>query len=442
MAMDIPARGLALQALRKISRPPQNIGTRIFGGRWANTRDLVASPQTYESLMTVAAPFDAFRLIFGQANNAGLTASNVTVKSGVALVPDVSDAAVGALISTDYQAVTFAGGSVTGTLAPAASERGRSYLISDWIPLPSVPRTDGGSLPAIVVRAYASGGLGVLQGIASTNFAPWYTHPSGRIWKTYRRAGDYVTSSQNLYRSGATATTTGETVIVGIQYLARGKVQNIIPFGDSITEGPGNGTSPSSGTYAGEGFMLPAAISLDRPALAVEYSDLGWSSATASDFLSNIQSAIAAGIVARGDVCPLPTGSNNDTAAPITDLAIKVMRGKLGICSALLQQAGAIPLRWTYPSFNTSVKAYGTSDAKRRALNDEWRALATTNGMVVADIDATLAGVDDGTGQVQLKAGYTADGAHPNDAGNALAAPVMSRALAQMIALSAGILIA
>ncbi len=48
---------------------------------------------------------------------------------------------------------------------------------------------------------------------------------------------------------------------------------------------------------------------------------------------------------------------------------------------------------------------------------------------MIADFDKVLAGADDGSGQIQPRAGNSNDAIHPNDAGNALLSPVLQQAV-------------
>jgi hypothetical protein len=76
---------------------------------------------------------------------------------------------------------------------------------------------------------------------------------------------------------------------------------------------------------------------------------------------------------------------------------------------------------------NTSVHAWAAADSLRTADNAQ---VLARNDILTADTATVMTGVDDGTGQLQIKAGYTTDGIHPNDTGNAAIVPVVQSAIA------------
>jgi hypothetical protein len=391
-----------------------NIGTRIFGGRMGTFDN--TTQQTFHVVLTTAQHFDAVRLIFANG-----TTSTATV--GVAKVSPLAD-----LSTSDNQnnsggtwtTVTFAGGSATGTIPAAggASFR-RNYLLSDWISVSSLDRTDGGTFPAIAVRAYVStsGTIGVF-GNGTDNFTNWATKPDGRVHIMRNQAGDQVTAPAGF----SSTTNVSQSPIVGIQYAARGRVITVMGVGDSITDG--------RGTYKGEGFGLPACSEIsDINGVAVEWANCGWAGASPSQIM-------AFGIDAlqyfTPDILVLPNGTPNVSVAPITTAGITSSRQMLYRLLAECQIKGVRPLIWTWMPTNDTVKAWNSSDALRRAWNDEVRSLATQRGMLVLDADAVLAGEANASGQIQLLAGAASDGIHPNDTGNAILAREFKKAFSAL----------
>ena len=389
-----------------------NIGTRIFGGRMGTFDN--TTQQTFHVVLTTAQHFDAVRLIFANG-----TTSTATV--GVAKVSPLSDLSTAANQNNSggtWTSVTFAGGSATGTIPAAggASFR-RSFLLSDWISVSSLDRVDGGTFPAIAVRAYisTSGTIGVL-GNGTDIFTNWDTNPSGRVHIMRNQAGDQVTAPGGF----SSTTNTSQSPIVGIQYAARGRVITVMGIGDSITEG--------RGTYKGEGFGMPACAAIsDINGVAVEWSNCGWSGASPSQIMALGVDTLQ---YFSPDIFVLPNGSPNVSAAPITASGITSSRQMLYRLLAECQIKGVRPLIWTWLPTNDTVKAWNSSDSLRRAWNDDTRRLATQRGLLVLDADAVLAGVDNGAGQIQMLAGSSSDGVHPNDTGNALLAAEFKKAFA------------
>lgn len=502
MSLDPAARGLAAQARDAAEalaiRNLGNLGIRIFGGRIYNAKSIASGAgagRTYEVLTTTAVEFDAVRMIVAMGNTDAGTAIPVTGYASLAAVANPGDATIGAAA---WQNATFGGANNLGgagsvVLNPAANSARRALTISDIMPLPSVPRDDGGAFPLLVMRVYVqqttgSTGTIVTLGDGNQSFANWASHPSGRIWRMLSKGGQF---SQTNYAGMASTNSAVENgcPIVGMVYYARGKVVNVVGFGDSITEG--------QGTYVGEGFGFPAcqALSQNAAGIAYEWSDMGWSGQALTAIRQNLFDALAAGL--KWDIAVLPGGSPNDVATgsghtgsiagttltvsaangatlavgdmifgpnvlantritalgtgtggtgtyavdtsqtaasgtignqkPITAATVSALRFKASHMVEVLRAAGMVPVLWTWLPTNSAVKPYGSTDSLRRGLNDDYRGWAS-RGCIVADFDAVVAGATDASGQVQLLAGTTIDQIHPNDAGSAALAGVLARA--------------
>lgn len=219
--------------------------------------------------------------------------------------------------------------------------------------------------------------------------------------------------------------------------MARGRVVNALGFGDSITEG--------QGTYIGEGWGFPAcmALSANAEGVAYEWSNLGWSGADYNAIRGHVLDAAAVpGLVRHGDVVFLAGGTPNGHTAPdwITPAGLAAQRAALmGLARQRLDEIGAFVVPWTWLPTDPAVKAYGVTDALRRAFNDELRSLAA-RGMVVADFDVKLAGAPNGDGQVLPAAETMPDTIHPGDSGNALLALAAAQAIERSVRPAHGLL--
>lgn len=440
MAVDTVARQWASRggkdawaASRQAGRVnPGNVGIRIFGGRIYNPKALASgagSGRTYEVVMTTAVPFDAVRLVFAFGQTNAVNAITPSIYADVRSVGDLTDAT----IATDagWTAVTFGGtnnvnGSNTLTAAPSASEFRRAITVSDIIPVASVARTDGGTYPIVVARAYifTAGAAGnyVMLGNGVQDFSNWETHSSGRIWRMRGKGGQFVATTQSGMTRANSIAETGSPII-GVIYYARGKVVNVAGFGDSITEG--------QGTYIGEGFGLPAcqALSVGASGVAYEWSDMGWSGTPLSSIRQHVIDAVATPGL-KWDIGFLPGFSPNDITTTIAASDITQMRFKTSHTLSIMKDAGMVPILWTGLPSNTAVKNYGSTDSLRVALNADYRTWAT-RGQIVADFDSAIAGVTTG-GQVQMLVGTTSDNIHPNDTGNALLSTISQSTVAQV----------
>ena len=445
MPADSYARVLGTSAQARSSangvRNVGNIGLRSLVGNMNSVTSINSTGTTFEATIATAADFDAVRIILAVSQTATSDAVTPTVGVSAASVSDLTDAS---MIGATWTNGTFGGASTT-TLPPAVTNLRRSFVVSDWIPVASVARTDGGTLSLAVVRAFVSNGTtGNIEtrGITSIPTTNWATHPSGRIWRDLSKTGNYATSNQSsMYPSVTTAITASP--ILAIQYLARGKVVSMMGFGDSITEG-------QQGTYYGAGPGFSSAVNLspggsgaDGSGIAYEWADLGWSGQSMSSVMNNTIDAVAANIIPPFSLVFFPSGSPNNFLTPnpltITSAMIQTMRGNLGVAMAQVSSVRAEPIIWTWLPSNTSVHAYGATDALRVAYNNTIRNLASY-GRIVVDADSAIAGAPDGTTQIQMNASYTSDGLHPNDAGYAAIQPLYQKAIKRAVVGSPGYL--
>lgn len=383
-----------------------NIGTRIFGGRMGAFDN--TTTQTFQVTCSLAQHFDAVRVIFANGSNAGTIAVGGCKISSQSAASDLNNSA------GSWNSVYMAG-SLTGTIpaaATAASRRG--YLVSDWVALNSADRSDGGTFPLITIRASITTAASIsIFGNGTDDYTNWPTRPNGRIWCMRNQSGDQITTP-----SGFTSTTNAkQSPVIGVQYAARGQVITVMGAGDSITEGHG-------GTYLGEGFGVPACESLSSMSgTAVEWCNIGISGSGANIFRDQVIDILAAGI--KPDLLVLSYGSPNDNGGTWLAATTTGIRGYLGQMFGTVRENQVPVVLWTVMPTNPSVKAYGATDALRVAHNTATLAMAS-KGMDVMDFSAALSGITDGTGQVNMLAGSTTDGIHPNDAGNAILAPILA----------------
>lgn len=443
--IDPTARGIAAKAKTSTDAQAQRLGgtvaMRLFGGRVGKVQTISngnANGRTFEVLMTTAVPFDAVRIVLAVSNTSSANAIPVSVYAAATAVADTSDATIGAAtwVQAGFGGTNDYGGGSPATLTPAATNARRSFLVSDIMPVSSVARTDGGTYPLLVMRAHlfqATGADGniVISGNGTQSFANWATRPDGRIWRMTDKGGGFAASAQSGMTSANSAVGNGSP-IAGVIYYARGKVVNVAGFGDSITEG--------QGSYVGEGFGFPAtqALTATGGGVAYEWSDLGWAGQSTSQIWQNLIDTLAVPAF-RFDVAVLPDGSPNDVSTTIDATTIASMRRRAVHMTAMLQAKGIQPVLWTWLPSNPAVKTYGASDSLRVAFNNDYRGWAARGG-VIADFAATLSGTTDANGQVGMRAGTTSDDIHPNDAGNALLAPVLVKAISRVAATPSGTL--
>ena len=386
---------------------PGNIGCRLFGGRMGTFNNGTAN--TFHVVTELQTEFDAVQIIF--ANTQPRFTDNAIYIRATALA-DKSD-----LNASGASWTWIANGSsqrIHTAVAPGANRI--TYSLSEMIPLKSIPRTDGGTKPLLAIRAYLSaGGALPVLGNGTDSFTNWATRTDGRMWLMRNQAVDAVTTPASF----TSTTNVSQSPIVGVRYLSRGKVVNVLAVGDSITDG--------RGTYLGEGFVMPACEALTTSSVGVEYSNAGWSGQSMALFgeraIDILQSPI------RPDVLVMPTGSPNDETTTLTTAGNTV---RAGVRARVLDQArsvGTVPVLWTMLPVNSAVNNWGSSDSIRVADNAEALAFAS-RGVLVANTSAAYSGTTTG-GQVQIASGLTSDNIHPNDTGNTALAAVVKPLIAR-----------
>lgn len=398
--------GQRLDAVAIAGAKPSTVATRIFGGRMGTLNN--STPATFQITTELAQHFDAVRVLFA---NTDLLISHAMRSVAVSVMADKTDLnnASGTFVTATRNAMSR----VYAELSPGTGRM--AYTATDWIPISSVARTDGGTYPLIVARAYMniSSALPV-YGDGVDDFTNWATRTGGRIWCSRQQAGVNVTS-------GFTSTTnTSQNPIIGFQYLARGKVITVAGCGDSITEG--------RGTYLNEGFILPAIDALSNMSgTAYEYMNCGWSGQSMATFAERGIDILQSNI--KPDVLVLPVASPNDTLTTIAQTDIDAFRSRRNRVVAEARKTGTPVVLWTWLPTNTAVRNYGATDSFRVAYNADIMAQAG-RGMFVADTSTAVSGSTSG-GQVQLAVADTTDGIHPNDTGNAILRDIIKPVIQQ-----------
>lgn len=389
-----------------------NIGTRIFGGRVGAFDNTV--PKTFQFSLDTEQKVDAIRVLFVN----GSSAATLSIGGARALgkpnwsAPNISSGTLSAL--------TF-GGAATGTVPLAPGAR-RGYLWSDWITLPHVPRDDGQAGSIITVAAYVStaASITILGNGGSDNYAAWATKPSRKVMMRYND-GDCITTPANF-----TSTTNRiQSPIIGIQYVARGVVRNVLACGDSITDG--------RGTYIGGSFAYDACTTIsDATKVAVEYSNMAWAGTASNTYMTLLDEALAALAGYLPHVAILPNYSPNDAAAAPTQASVDAGAARALRMAASAARQGVKPLIWTGIPTNPALYNMGAADGFRVAKNAETLTEWAARGLDVVDMATPMSGTIAG-GQYPIAAGLSADNIHPNDAGNTVMAGVLAPKLKQML---------
>lgn len=391
---------------------------KIFGRLAALSNDLT-NGTTYQDVISLEQDFDAIQIVI-----ATIQTSVTTVRSAhyfnVCADANLTDAQMDALSGwafVDWDEND--GNSVRAQFAtPAAGAARPRYLISQKKQANSIPRTDGGSLPLLVVRShlYNNNATPTVCGNGTTDVFSNVARTDGRTHKTRKCTGNGMTT----FSGGADAI---QTPLVGIIYWSRGRVVNVAKFGDSIWQDRNN--------PMGDGWMRDEVIRRSsKSGIAYEIADFAWSGLTSANYHNIAMDAVGQFPI---DIAGYPAATPNDIASGASlataTSTLKTIRNRHQEFVTECADNEVVPIIGTFAPVTTAVNNYTLCDQARIDFNNEIRALKT-RGVLVADLDASLAGATVG-GQVQPIAGTMLDGIHPGPVGRELVrsqqiAPAMS----------------
>jgi hypothetical protein len=411
----------AVQARKAASRRLGNILTRGFSGS-LSTQATGGIPHTTHIQMALEAHFDAVRIII--PNSVTSAISGVTSKFTAAGAASTAGTS-GAIAPADgaWKTVTW-GGSSSVTLAAGTSANAPSWTVSDWIAARSFERTDGGVQPLLLVRVHVPGTNANRPAWAQASLTAWETEASvaGRIFRPRTQAVDGVSTLGDFKIGGSVSEYT--CVPFFVQYASRQLGITVMVIGDSIDDG--------AGASSRRGWQYLAQAEVSTVGAPVEVVSAAIGGANSAAWRSRVAAAVAA---VQPDYVILPWFEVNDTNVPMTSSHIQAMAGSIGAALSDIREAGAVPILRTGIPVNatgTFAKAFGSSDSLRRDRNSEL--LAGFPAELIMDADSSVAGEDDGNGQIEFAAGLTTDALHPNDSGHAaiaeqVAAPLFSKLL-------------
>lgn len=384
-------------------------GMRIPFYRLANiTNDALG--YTYQTIISLEQHFDAIQLVIGTLQTSG------TIRSAhycnVIADENLTDAALNAL--SGWAFVDWAendGNGVRAQFASFAATTSRPRLmLSEIKTFNSVNRTDGGAGALLVVRShlYPDNLTPTLAGNGTTDAFANVARTDGRTMKIRRMVNNGMTT----FTGGADAS---QTPLLGVIYYSRGKVVNVVKFGDSIMQGR---NSPM-----GDGYVRPETIRRNNvDGVAWECSDCAWSGLTTGNY-HNIAMDILDNASLPVDIAIYPGESPNNIASGASEAtalaAVKANKFRLQQFLDKCRSKRVVPILSTFAPVATAVNNYTACDNVRRDYNDDTiRPYANRNTLIV-DTDSVLAGANVG-GQVQPLAGVMEDGIHPSTAGNEL----------------------
>lgn len=384
---------------------------------------------TYGGKLEAEGDFDAVRLIWishvANATNSCIaavatteTASTVTQAS--LAHPMAGGTAYNAVRSgTDtygWNTVTWAGASSV-SIAGSATVATPTTAVSDWIPLSSIPRADGGTRPLLMWRAYHDGSANAHSFTSNTLYANARTPTAanrGRVYQMSRAFADGVTTL------GTTMALSTDTFPIAVQFRYRRRGLSVAAIGDSLTSTDVQGSDVIS-TWAAR-----ACYDISTPDMPIVPCNLGYSAMSGATFLSAAKTLLP---TILPDVCFYSAFSPNDIGTP-TQRSVWDGMGRTADFLDFCVSNRIVPIITTPLPMDSYSAA---TDAFRAYVSTEVKKMARSRGIIVADFESAVANLQNSP--AKWKAAYYNDGTHPNEAGVELMGAVAGQALQQAIAL-------
>ena len=420
----IPAAGA--NSPRKLNL--NNIGTRIFSVSNLSHTGGAQSNQTFMSQVALEQHFDAVQLIFINNEASGNQIGDVSI--GVSDGTDPVNPVAGSCIPVTFGGITPTAAAPITLPATTGTTINPDFYLSDIMPISSINRTDGGTLPLLHVRTYIpTTGTNVTLttfGDSVNGSAFWGpSPPGGRTWRTRKAAGNLAVITAGSVPTWTDATERNGGVLCGVQYFARGSVVKVMFFGDSTSVGAGV-IGPPGVAVTGAGAITRACHAVsDINSLAFQVASSGVSAQTMPEYYSRAVRMIP---LFKPDIVIFTATQNS---ASITQAAVNATSYYTSLAQKLCKDNGALCILTTELAKNSAdgVSAYTAGqDAFRQAYNTELMS-RRNKGVLVVD----SAGVISAGGlPAPNKAGYTCAGghAHPNDLGyDAMSVPIAAELL-------------
>lgn len=389
-------QGLPGEAGTGVAQSRTNVLTKCLFGRY-NTYN-TSTNWTTNTVMELEAEFTSLRIAIPNASASII--ENVKVSVGVVAANVPQAWLVGIQPTGDWIDATL-NGSTTFILQPRIAAERVSLAVSDELPVRSVPRTDGGTRPLIIVRVeYPLGSLPSVPYLGTSN---WRQATSPRIMKTSVQNVLGVTDKASFTQ---TTNTEGGVAVPIVQYFTKKKGRQLLISADSTGEGVGS-------TPTGYGAVQIAAYTNSTPDNPIEYFNAGLH-AQGPEVYSKRLSDVGA-FVKPTIVLYSPYSINDVSVGGMTDAQLGRVYTNLARMIAEMRNYTTSSLVLLEPlPVNPAFRDTGAGDQKRRDLIVD---LNTFDIPVVEGYAAAFSGDQDVDGQTLIKSGSTTDDVHPNITG-------------------------
>lgn len=380
-----------------VAKARTNILTKGLFGRYNSFT--TSSDWTTNIVMELESDFTALRI--GIPNALPTQVNGIRVSVGV-LAASVPQAWLVDINPTGgWIDATFDGASSLNAPARIAADR-YSLPLTDWLNIRSIPRTDGGIRPLIIMRIeYPSGSFPSVPYLGTSNWRQAATTP--RVMKTSVQT---VLGVTNKAAYTQTTNTEGSVVVPVVQYISKKKGRQGLIVGDSTKEGVGSNPN-------GYGAVQMASYELSTPDNPIEYFNAGLHAqgpAVYSKRLADMGSFVKPTFVTYS-----PYSVNDAAVGGLTSDQIGRIYTSLADFMNEMRNHPNATLILTEPlPNNPAFRNTGAGDQKRRDLIAD---LATFDVIVAQGYAAAFSGSQDANGQTLIATGLSSDNVHPNLAG-------------------------
>ena len=389
-------QGLPGEVGTGVAKARTNILTKGLFGRYNSFT--TSSDWTTNIVMELESDFTALRI--GIPNALPTQVNGIRVSVGV-LAASVPQAWLVDINPTGgWIDATFNGASSLNAPARIAADR-YSLPLTDWLNIRSIPRTDGGIRPLIIMRIeYPNGSLPSVPYLGTSN---WRQPTAPRVMKTSVQT---VLGVTNKAAYTQTTNTEGSVVVPVVQYISKKKGRQGFISGDSTKEGVG-------GNPNGYGAVQMASYELSTPDNPIEYFNAGLHAqgpAVYSKRLADMGSFVKPTFVTYS-----PYSVNDVAVGGLTNDQIGRIYTSLADFMNEMRNHPNATLILTEPlPNNPAFRDTGAGDQKRRDLIAD---LATFDVIVAEGYAAAFSGAQDADGQTLIATGLSSDNVHPNLAG-------------------------
>lgn len=397
-------------------------GTRVYTGNGV-TASTAYPGYTWQQMIAAPGPFEAVRLIFANTTNAPVTIDAVACgsTSSIASYDNVSGTGISGRAAQWVLGKFLATGaaSTTAGTMPANSNAditvealagGASYtnipnlFYSDWMPCESVARTDGGTNPLILARAYISQATAIPLFGTNVSIPDWDDETKvGLVIQNRQKVGDFVTSNNSNF---IFASEFPNNPIIGVEFSSRIPTITMLGVGDSKVRG-------QASTPDGYNYLEILANSVSTPTAPVYPAIYGWGGQQTSFNYSRWQKIFATGTKPQIAVFA-PFSQNNWTGT-----ASQVSSAQFAISSFLraCYERGIFPILVTGEPIGAVDDSSPTlqADNARKLVNTYIRSLESTS---VGVFDNAAVMGDGATPERYNPAFVSSDHVHPNLAGH------------------------